>query len=252
MGKIEDILKIDMTPVAIYRNTDIPLDASVPSTHCCIPSLFIECARTRKKCATDKDHISCHGALSGFGFGGIPDRQRTAIRLSSISSECTEGFKHEPKGDFKTPDIATLQIDFIKDYGDGQDAIVFQPLDRALAEDRPIEVVVFLCDPTRISALSLLAGFSKTTPGPATILPYGHACQQIYAIPRAEGERNDPHAIIGMTDLYARKFVPADMLSFAVPYKLFVRMENDIENSYFGKGSWPETLKKCLEKDQTG
>lgn len=251
MGKIENILKLDMVPVAIYRDTEIPSDASVPSAHCSIPSLFIKCARSGKKCAADKDHIFCHGAVSGFGFGGIPDRQRTAMRLSTISPECSGEFKHEGKGDFRTPEIATLQIEPIKDYGDGQDAIVFQSLDEALDEGRPIEVVVFLCDPTRISALTLLAGFSRLSPGPATIVPYGHACQQIYAIPRAEGETDDPRGVIGMTDLYARRFVPADMLSFAVPFKLFQRMDDDIGNSYFGKDSWPETLKKCLKNDQT-
>ncbi len=148
-----------------------------------------------------------------------------------------------------TPEIATLQLSAIKDYGNGKDAIVFQPLDEALTEHRPIEVVVFLCDPTRISALTLLAGFGKTTPGPAAVVPYGHACQQIYAIPRAEGESDDPHAVIGLTDLYARRFVPADILSFAVPFKLYRRMEADIGKSYLGKESWPETLKKCCGKD---
>ena len=250
MEKIEDILGISMHPVAIYRETKMPSDASVPSAHCSIPSLFVKCARTGKKCAADKDHIFCHGAVSGFGFGGIPDRQRTAMRLSAIPPECSGEFKHEAKGDFRTPEIAALQIEPIKDYGDGTDAIVFQSLEDALKEDRPIEVVVFLCDPTRISALTLLAGFGKTTPGPAVIVPYGHACQQIYAIPRAEGESDDPHAVIGMTDLYARRYIPADMLSFAVPFRLYQRMENDIEDSYFGKETWPETLKKCIRNDQ--
>lgn len=97
MGKIEDILGIGMHPVAIYREAEMPSDASVPSAHCNIPSLFVKCARTGKKCAADKDHIFCHGAVSGFGFGGIPDRQRTAMRLSAIPPECNGEFKHEAK-----------------------------------------------------------------------------------------------------------------------------------------------------------
>lgn len=250
MGKIEDILEIDMNPVAIYRAAEVPSDASTPSVHCSITPLLLKCAMAGKKCAAAKEHISCHGAISGFGFGGIQDRHHTAMRLSSIPPECCAEFKHEGKGDFLTPEIAELQLVAIKDYGNGEDVIVFQPLDEALAEHQPIEVVVFLCDPTRISALTLLAGFNKTTPGPATIVPYGHACQQIYAIPRAEGESDDPHAVIGLTDLYARRFIPADILSFAVPFKLYQRMEADIERSYFGKETWQETLKKCCKKNQ--
>lgn len=239
-----------MNPVAIYRSDRMPNDASVPTGHCGIPSLFVRCARTGRKCAADKDHIFCHGAVSGFGFGGMKDRYLSACRLSEVPPEYAGKMKHEGKGDFRTPEIALTQLAAIKDYGAGEDAIVFQRLEDAVEEQRPIEVVVYLCDPTRISALTLLAGFGKSTPGPATIIPYGHACQQIYAIPRAEGESQDPHAVLGMTDIYARRFIPENMFSFAVPYVLYQRMASDLSSSFLGREKWPEMLEKCVRNDQ--
>ena len=246
MCKIADILGISLKPVAIYRQKTIPEDASVPTDHCSIPPLLMKCARLGTKCAADKEHTFCHGALSGLGFGGMFDREHSCWIASDIPEEHKGELNHRGKGEFKSPDIAKLQLDAIKDYGDGTDAIVFQELDSAMGEDRPIEVVVFLVDPTRLSALALLAGYSKSTPGPAATMPYGHACQQIYALPRSEGESDDPHAIIGMTDIYARRFVPSDILSFAVPFSLYERMDRDIDGSYFCRGKWPEMRDKCL------
>ena len=178
----------------------------------------------------------------------MSNRQRSAWSASVVPIEVQETMAHRSSGMsyFKDADIAMLQLDNIKDYGDGTDAIVFQDLDDAISEGRPIEVVAFLVDPTRLAVLQQLAAYSKRTPGPAAIMPYGHACEQVYAIPRKEGESDDPHAIIGMTDMYARRFVDKDKLSFAVPYKLYQRMVDDIDGSFLMKAKYSENLEKAL------
>ena len=247
MGRLAEILKMENHPVAIYRNEKIPEGAFIPGSHCGIPPLLVRCARTGEVCSTDNEHSVCHGSKSGFGFGGISSRQRSAWSASVVPEEAQD-MKHKSTGQsyFKTPEIALIQMEPIKDYGDGSDAIVFQDLDDAIAQERPIEVVLFLVDPARLTALMQLAAFSKETPGPACIMPYGHACQQVYAIPRAEGESDDPHAVVGMTDMYARRFVGKDQLSFAVPYKLYQRMERDIDDSFLMKENFIENMDKCL------
>ena len=247
MGRLAEILKMDNHPVAIYRNDKIPEGAFVPDSHCSIPPLLVRCARTGEVCSADNEHSVCHGSKSGFGFGGIPNRQRSAWSASVVPEEARD-MKHKSTGQsyFRTPEIAFLQMEPIKDYGDGSDAIVFQDLDDAVAQGKPIEVVVFLVNPTRLTALMQLAAFSKETPGPACIMPYGHACQQVYAIPRAEGESDDPHAVVGMTDMYARRFVGKDQMSFAVPYKLYQRMERDIDDSFLMKEKFIDSMDRCL------
>lgn len=243
MSRLTDLLKLNTRPVAVYRESSVPEDASVPTAHCCIPSLLMKCARTGSKCAADREHVYCKGALSGLGFGGIPDRRRSSRILSTAGDADAE---HEGRGHFICPETAMIQLDAIKDYGDGKDAIVFQDLGEAVAERKPIEVVVFIADPTRISALAILAGFDRKTPGPAVVVPYGHACQQIYALPRAEGDSEDPRAVLGMTDLYARRYIDHDKFTLSVPYSLYLRMEGNADSSFLGKDSWPETLGKCI------
>ncbi len=242
-----EIIGLDSHPVAIYRQSDLPGDARIPNGHCTVPSLFVHCARFGRKCASDSKHSPCHGSKSGFGFGGISNRRNSAWSASTVPEKERETQKHRSSGQsyFKTPEIALVQMEPIKDYGDGSDAIVFQDVDEAEAEGRPIEVVAFLADPTSLTALAQLASFSKETPGPAAVMPYGHACQQIYALPRSEGESNDPHAVVGMTDMYARRFIRREELSFAVPYNLYRRMMEDVDASFLRKEKYLENLSKA-------
>jgi len=249
MSKLTDLLKIENHAVAIYRAKELPEDAFVPQNgHCTIPSLLMHCVRLGKKTAADSAHSPCHGSKSGFGFGGMANRQRSAWSMSVVPEEVRETIAHKSKGMsyFKNPDIALIQLEPIKDYGDGSDVIVFQDVDEAIKENRPIEVVVFIVDPVRLTALQQLAAYSKTTPGPAAIMPFGHACQQVYALPKGEGETDDPHAIIGMTDMYARRFVGRDQLSFAVPYKLYQRMMDDIDGSFLTNEKFISNFEKCM------
>ncbi|MBQ7702510.1 MAG: DUF169 domain-containing protein [Candidatus Methanomethylophilaceae archaeon] len=249
MGRLSDILRLENHAVAIYREKTLPEDAFVPQNgHCTLPSLFVRCTRLGGKCAADSAHSPCHGSKSGFGFGGMGSRQRSAWSASTVPEEVRENMAHKSSGMsfFKDADIAMLQLEPIKDYGDGSDVIVFQDLDDAIDQDKPIEVVAFLVDPSRLAVLQQLAAFSKTTPGPAVIMPYGHACQQVYAIPRGEGESDDPHAVVGMTDLYARRYIDKDKMSFAVPYKLYKRMVDDIDSSFLMKEKYNGYMDACL------
>ena len=232
MSRLTDIIHFDKHPVAIYRADKMPEDAEPAAAHCCIPSLLIKCSNHGRKCTADLEHVQCHGALSGLGFGGYSNRERTSMSLSRFPEGMAPSEHGNGKRYFADPECTKCQIDGIKDYGDGKDAIVFQDVEEAEKENRPIEVVVFVTDPGRLTALMQLASYSKRTPGPATLAPFGHACQLIYAIPRAEGESDDPHGIIGMTDMYARRFVGTDEVTFAVPYKLYKRMIADIPGSF--------------------
>jgi hypothetical protein len=48
----------------------------------------------------------------------------------------------------------------------------------------------------------------------------------------AEGDRKMQRAIIGFFDLAARKHVDKNMLSFTIPYKMFLEMEDNAEGSF--------------------
>lgn len=250
MSSVADMIRLKHMPVAIYRAAAIPEGARVPSSgRCSVPPLFLLASKGHMTAAAKLD-VKCHGALSGFGFGGIADRKRVALKMSANPEEHADGLGHGGgRREFDRPETAMLQLDALPDYGDGEDCIVFEPYDNAKRRRASTEVVAVLADPFEISALFGLAGYSRRAPGPAAVLQHGHACEQIYSIPRKEGESDEPRAVIGMTDLFARRFVDRDLLSFAAPYQLWERMEFDAPHSFLSTERWERII---AENDNKG
>lgn len=249
MNKLIDQLGLTNHAVAIYRSKTVPEDAVSSDIKCGIPSLLVRCSKSGGKYACCKEQISCHGAVGGFGFGGIIDRERTCMSMSHFPPG-SEGNHHgNGKRYFKDPECAGYQINDIPDIGDGNDWIIFQDLEDAEEIGAPIDVVVFIVDPTRLTAVMQLASFSRRTDGPASIAPFGHACQQIYTIPYGEGLKDEPRGVIGMTDMFARRFIEPNELSYAVPYKLYLRMIDDIDESFMTQERFQEQMMKALHKN---
>jgi hypothetical protein len=64
--------------------------------------------------------------------------------------------------------------------------------------------------------------------------------------PLKEGEKENPQAILGMFDVSARPFVGADILTFAMPTKLFHTLLENQDESFLITDSW----KKVRERIQ--
>lgn len=241
MSRIAELIGLRYPPVAIYRTPSVPDGAFVSgNSRCAILPTFLMASKKGRRCAIDKDRLGCHGAISGYGFGGVQNIDKVAMKASVIPEDMRDTIGHGGSGkrEFRTPYIAKLHMSVVQDYGDGSDAIVFEPLDDAIGRGAPVEIVTVLVNGFELSALSTLAGYSRDNPGPGTIMPYGHACQQIYAIPRMEGDSDDPRAVVGMTDLYVRKFLDPGDLSFSAPTRLWRMMEENAESSFLTTGRW--------------
>ena len=68
------------------------------------------------------------------------------------------------------------------------------------------------------------------------------ACQQIGAFVYEEAKKEHPRAVLGYTDLSAResvgKTIPAHMFTFAVPFSLFLEMEEEAKDGVFDGPIW--------------
>ena len=114
--------------------------------------------------------------------------------------------------------------------------IVFKRWDRLDDADEPL-VVIFLARPDVLAGLFTLANFDASDPY-AVIAPFGAGCGTIVQYPYQEGRAARPRAVLGMFDVSARPYVPADTLSFAVPWPLFVRMVASAKESFLITDSW--------------
>ena len=120
--------------------------------------------------------------------------------------------------------------------------IVFKRWDRLQAQDNP-DVVVFFATPDVLSGLFTLARFDDTARD-AIATPFGAGCSSIVLHPYMEKDAANPRAIIGVFDPSARPYVPANTLSFAVPFAKFVRMVDNMEESFLITDSWTRIQKR--------
>lgn len=107
--------------------------------------------------------------------------------------------------------------------------IVFKPLQLVSGQERPALVVLFV-NPEQLSALVTLAGF-RTGALNASVAPWGAACQSIL-FAHAEAEKERPAGVIGFFDISQRNKVARDVVTYTMPFRLFLEMEESVEESF--------------------
>ncbi len=121
---------------------------------------------------------------------------------------------------------------------------IIKPLAKLVEEDIP-ESVIFTVNPVQLAALITLVG-SFTDGINITVTPQGAACQMIGAYVFKEARSDNPKAVLGLLDLAAikniRKLLPNNVLTYSVPWKLFLRMEQEANNSVFESPIWKDLI----------
>jgi hypothetical protein len=108
-----------------------------------------------------------------------------------------------------------------------------------------VAIVVFMANPGQLSALATLANFDRST-NDNVITLFGSGCGSVVhqVLEQAHSER--PKAVIGLTDITARKYIDRDVLSFSVPFKRFLEMEANVDESFLTKGKDCSKIAKRL------
>jgi hypothetical protein len=74
------------------------------------------------------------------------------------------------------------------------------------------------------------------------IIPWAAGCQTIGILPYREAKSGRPRAVVGLTDISARKYVRtllgSEYLSFAMPWELYLQMEGNVEGSFLERHTW--------------
>jgi uncharacterized protein (DUF169 family) len=123
--------------------------------------------------------------------------------------------------------------------------VVLKPLEKVEPRSETPELVIFLANPDQLSALIVLANYRRTN-NHSVIVSMGSACSSICLYPFNENKTEEPRAVIGLTDITVRHYLDPDILSFTVPYKMFLQMEADVPGSFLSKRPWRE-LKKRIQ-----
>ena len=91
-------------------------------------------------------------------------------------------------------------------------------------------------NPDQLSALVTLAGF-RTGAVHTSVSPWGGACQSML-FAHAEAEKGQPSGVIGFFDIAQRSKVDREVLTYTMPYRLFLEMEASVEESFLRTDAW--------------
>ena len=184
----------------------------------------------------DVDSIPCAGGKRYSGF-----RQSLRPNFEYFLSCGIEG---ELKGERykKTPELVNEQMRHQPPFKAPAKYIVFKRFDNLDEADDP-EVAIFFATPDVLAGLFTLANFDQSTPQ-GIIAPFGSGCSAIIYYPLQELNNSALRPILGMFDVSARPYVPADILSFAIPWPKFVTMVGDMDESFLITDSWKKIRKR--------
>lgn len=228
----------------------------------CVMFMFANAARG-KTAAFDAESYGCWGGGVGLGFGnaylyfpgGIEcfahflssgniqwekGREVGKALESAAGKEFAAGFL-EGEGYVKTPELVEQWLKEIPMTEAKSNYVLFKPLSQVdLAAEKP-ETVVFLANPDQLSALVILANYAREGME-NVIIPWAAGCQTIGILPFREAKSAKPRAVVGLTDISARKYVRtllgSEYLSFGVAWEMFLEMEGNVEGSFLEKHTW--------------
>jgi len=248
-------------PVAIVWTDTKPEGALEfrPGVWGCVMWMYARVAKDKKTAVFTRETIGCIGAALGLGFGRpferhaakteegfcsflsngiVGARDKAAYTAIAESGRDERNRKVLAEGErlMKDPTVVKTFLKALPEYDIREQYIVMKPLSE-VRDDETVKSVIFLADADQISALSILANYETgTIKERVTIAAGASGCQAIGACTYAEGEGSRPRAVIGLTDITARrnvrKMLGKDKLTFSVPYSMFLEMEKNVPGSF--------------------
>jgi hypothetical protein len=213
-----------------YSNTAEPkFMAKPPKGHRCIIGDLVK-VRDGKTLCFDVDTIGCFGGKRYLGF-----EMKLAPDFEYFLSYGIPG-KLEGERYKKSPELVKENMKHQKPSKAPENYIIFKRFDLMGDNDKPL-VAIFFVPPDVLSGLFTLANFDEPQPN-GVIAPFCAGCASIVDLPLKELKSSEPRAVLGMFDVSARPCVPSNVLTFAVPWTKYVRMVDNMKESFLITKSW--------------
>jgi hypothetical protein len=199
--------------------------------HCMI-SQFRK-AREGQAICFGKGSIGCGG---GNRYCGFSQKLRPGFEyFLSYGNEHLEGERYK-----KTPELVTKWLLNNPPFEAPARFLALKRWDLLTAEDDPF-AVIFFSTPDTLSGLFTLANYDEEGSF-GVVTPMGAGCMTIIQFPYFENQKENPSAVLGMFDVSARPSVGANELSLTIPMKRFIRMINNMDESFLLTESWQKLL----------
>lgn len=228
-------------PVSFYYTDEITeeeISESRDESRCLIGNLI----RVRRGCTYVYTHNSS-GCLGGKRYTGFSGKLRKDFEyfLSCGIEGRLEGERYK-----KTPELVNELLRSQPPFTAPARYLVFKRWDKLTEKDEP-SAVIFFARPDVISGLFTLANYDIADLN-GVITPMGSGCSAIVQQPLKELKSDNPKCILGMFDISARPYVPSDTLTLSVPMNRFIKMVQNMDESFLGTGSWKTVIERTDNK----
>lgn len=238
-SKLAERLHLRYEPAAILFSNEKPEDAKAfPEGQWVCAAAMLSGAMRGKSFAVGHHTGLCHGGRHGLCLND----QRVA-RVDAHMTCGVPGVKampgREPLGLKKSVELASADRESLPLRNIPEEYVLFRPLSLVKEEEAP-RMVVMYADCEQLSALTAMANFERPS-ADNVIIPSASACMTFCLLTEEENGRENPRAVISMTDLFARRFIDRDLLAFSMPWKLYCEMENNVRTmpgNFFDRPAW--------------
>ncbi len=224
-------------PIVFYY-TDVRGQAEImkpTSDHRCVICDLSKVRKGDSLCFT-ADSVGCGGGKRYMGFA------REIMSNFEYFLSCGIPGKLEGERYKKSPELVKEAMKKLPDFKAPAEFIVFKRWDMLEESDDP-EVVIFFAQPDLLSGLFTLANFDEVDPN-GVFAPFAAGCGSIVQYPHLEKDSDRPRCVLGMFDVSARPCMPENVLTFSVPMNKFVRMIENMEESFLITPSWSKVNKR--------
>ena len=268
-SKVVEKLQSEFETVILVRSNNKPNDAlqALPGKYFCIMTMFAVAVTKRKTIVFDRKTYGCPGACAGLGFGSCYENKEYG-GYDFFASFFSQGLSVANNKELYKAIVRKMplreQRKFIEGerfhcskekaynwitqelpiYNFPEKYRIIKPLSKLTEKEIP-ESVIFTVNPIQLAALITLVGAFMDGIN-VTVTPQGAACQMIGAYVFKEGRSANPKAVLGLLDLAARKnikkLLPTNVLTYSVPWKLFLQMEETADNCVFDSPIWKDLI----------
>lgn len=229
-SKIARLIKLKNEPVAVFK-TDAPLEDALmfqPGKWGCVIAMLVAASKGKTAAFTDET-TTCPGGRAGMGFAEFKfGMMEHFLSTGEVGPKAGEFYK-------KSPELAKNYMTTLPPM-EKSPCVVLKPLSQ-VAENEIPESVIFLVNADQLSGLTTLANYDMPTQDNVQ-LRFAAGCVQSIRYAVSGSETGSDICWIGLTDPSARKCVNKDILSFSIPYRRFLAMEENAEGSFLTKETW--------------